>query len=76
MKEPFTELYKGYLLKCAPYDDPSGRFVARLVITDTKLGADILITPAAKTFAKAREAAERSLAAGKDWVDNIGYRSK
>jgi hypothetical protein len=74
MKEPFTELYKGYLLKCAPHSTPDGRFLARLVISFAERDAhkEVLLTPNYPSFSTPREAADCSLVEGKQWVDKNG----
>ena len=71
MQEPFEELYKGYLLKCAPHPTPDGRFAARLVVSvATSDGHDeIMLTPDRPSFATAREAADCSLTVGQKWVE-------
>jgi len=76
MKEPFTELYKGYLLKCAPHATPAERFLPHLVISFAESGGhkDITKTPDHPSFTTAREAAECALAEGKRWVDENGCK--
>jgi hypothetical protein len=71
MNEPFTELYKGYLLKCAPRSMSEKRFLPHLVISFAESGGnkDITKTPDHPSFATVREAAEYALAEGKRWVD-------
>ena len=44
MNEPFTELYKGYLLKCAPQATPDEKYLARTVISFAEVGGHKEIT--------------------------------
>lgn len=71
MREALVELYRGYLLRCAPSSTPEGRYLAKLVVSFAEHGGheDVSITPKAPSFATPREAADCSLAVGKHWID-------